>query len=45
MVRYACATQGIIKNNPLLGVALGADIVYKDKTAQAVLAWGKKTKS
>ena len=42
MVRYACATQGIIKNNPLLGVALGADIVYKDKTAQAVLAWGKK---
>ena len=42
MVRYACATRGIIKNNPLLGVALGADIVYKDKTAQAVLAWGKK---
>lgn len=42
MVRYACATQGIIKNNPLLGVALGADIVYKDKTAQAVIAWGKK---
>lgn len=42
MVRYACATRGIIKNNPLLGVALGADIVYEDKTAQAVLAWGKK---
>lgn len=42
MVRLSCATQGIIKNNPLLGVALGADIVYKDKTAQAVLAWGKK---
>lgn len=42
MVRLSCATKGIIKNNPLLGVALGADIVYKDKTAQAVLAWGKK---
>lgn len=42
MVRLSCATRGIIKNNPLLGVALGADIVYKDKTAQAVLAWGKK---
>lgn len=42
MVRLSCATRGIIKNNPLLGVALGVDIVYKDKTAQAVLAWGKK---
>ncbi|STZ62868.1 Capsule polysaccharide biosynthesis protein [Moraxella lacunata] len=42
MMRLSCATKGIIKNNPLLGVALGASIVYKDKTAQAVLAWGKK---
>jgi len=42
MVRYACVTKGIIKNNPLLGVALGADIVYQDKTVQAVIAWGQK---
>lgn len=42
MMRLSCATRGIIKNNLLLGVALGADIVHRDKTAQAVLAWGQK---
>lgn len=36
------ATKGIIKNNPLLGVAMGADVVYQDKSAQAVIAWGRK---
>lgn len=40
--RYTTATKGIINNNPLLGVALGADIGYQDKSAQAVLAWGQK---
>ncbi|TWV82403.1 capsular polysaccharide biosynthesis protein [Moraxella sp. VT-16-12] len=39
---FTTATSGILKNNPLLGVALGADVAYKDRKAQAVLAWGQK---
>lgn len=39
---YTVATCGILKNNPLLSVALGADVMHKNKTAQAVLAWGQK---
>ncbi|WP_066803306.1 capsular polysaccharide biosynthesis protein [Moraxella oblonga] len=41
-VIYTTATKGIINNNPLLGVALGVDVRYQDKSAQAVLAWGRK---
>lgn len=40
---YTTATKGIINNNPLLAVALGADIRHQDKSAQAVLAWGQKS--
>lgn len=41
-IRYSTATLGIIRNNPLLAVALDAEVVHKDSGAHAVIAWGQK---
>lgn len=40
--KLTTATWGIMKNNPLLGVALNANIRHRDKSAEAVIAWGQK---
>ncbi|WP_112744288.1 capsular polysaccharide export protein, LipB/KpsS family [Moraxella ovis] len=39
------ATKGIIKNNPLLHIALNADLHHNDAQADAVLVWGQKPSS
>ncbi|MDO4896563.1 MAG: capsular polysaccharide biosynthesis protein [Moraxella sp.] len=41
-VKLTTATRGILANNPLLMVAVRATITHKDKSAQAVIAWGYK---
>lgn len=46
MPRHLLATRGIIRNNHLLGIALGATLgSNKHANSQAVLAWGKKPSS
>lgn len=40
--KLTSATWGIMKNNPLLGVALNTHIALRDKSAEAVIAWGQK---
>ncbi|MCP3897107.1 capsular polysaccharide biosynthesis protein [Moraxella sp.] len=43
--KLTTATKGIIKNNPLLHIALNASLHHNDAKADAVLAWGQKPSS